>query len=277
MRFRAFLSGIRWIGFALVLLPLSLPVRADELVTLEPRPGVQLQVLVATPDAEPKGVLVIYAGGVGTLALGSRLGQPFIGKYQQVFLVRNRERFVQAGYAVLLPDVPSDRDRLNYLYRLGPLQVDDAVAVLDFARQRFGKVPWVLGTSASSMTVASLGATPDLGIAGVVLSSSVTAVPANAGAYASHPEGTASVRLDAVRVPVLVLAHQDDACELSPATDSAKIMERLTASPRKLARIFTGGSAPQSQACFPLSPHGFFGIEGEVEQAILDFIERPGS
>lgn len=96
-------------------------------------------------------------------------------------------------------------------------------------------------------------------------------------AHASHPEGTASTALHAVKVPALVLAHQDDGCALSPPADSAKLMERLTNSPRKLARTFAGGSAPQPKSCFPLAPHGFFGIESEVEQAILDFIEQPNT
>lgn len=253
------------------------PVQADELITLETRPGVQLKALLMTPEAQPKGVLIIYAGGSGTLALGSRFGQPFVGTYKDVFLIRNRQRFVEAGYAVFLPDVPSDREQLNYLYRLSSLQVDDAQAVIDFVRKRFDQAPWILGTSASSLSVAHIASQADFDLAGIVLSASVTAVPSNARAYASHPEGTASTALHAVRVPALVLADQDDGCDLSPPADSAKLMERLVNSPRKRARTFTGGSAPQSKPCFPLAPHGFFGIESEVEQAILEFIEQQGS
>lgn len=270
-----------WIGLLLALLGVVLPGQAyaDELVTLETRPGVQLKVMVMLPPATPKGVLIAYAGGNGTLGLDTLFGQPVIGNkdYAQAFVVRNRDKFVQAGYALLLPDAPSDRKTLNYMYRLGPQQVDDAIPLIDFARQRFGMAPWLLGTSASALTVGSLGGHPDLALGGIVLISSVTAVPSDYGVYRTHPEGTASTPLGAVRVPALVVAHQDDACELSPPADSAKLMARLSAAPRKAERLITGGDNPRSGPCFALSPHGFLGVEGEVEQAIFDFIEKPGT
>lgn len=258
---------------------LAPPANANELVVLETRPGVQLKLMVLQPEGKPKGVLIAYAGGDGTLGLSAPSGTPVIGNkdYAQGFLIRNREQFVKAGYALLLPDVPSDREKLNYIYRLNEYQVDDALEVVDFAHKRFGMAPWLLGISASSMTVASLGARSEVQLSGIVLMASVTTMPSSYGAHRTHPEGTASTRLSAVTVPALVIAHRDDACELSPPADSAKLMERLVASPRKSARTFTGGDRPRSGPCFALSPHGFFGIERDVEQAIFDFIEKPGS
>lgn len=255
------------------------PAQADELIRLETRPGVELKAAVLEPDGPPKGVLIVYTGGDGTLGLSSFLGKPVIGNkgYESVFLVRNRSKFVKAGYVVVLPDAPQDRKSINYIYRLGEQQVDDAVPLIDWVRKRYGRAPWLLGTSASSMSVANLASRPDMDIAGIVLSASVTTMPSSYGAYRTHPEGTASVPLQNIRVPALVLAHQDDACELSPPADTAKLMERLTASPRKAQRIFTGGLPPQSAACNPLSPHGFFGVEEEVESAILGFIGASAS
>lgn len=273
-------ASSRWVAVVLgAFLALSRVASANELVTLDTRPGVQMKVLVLLPDVKPKGVLIAYAGGDGTLGLTTRLGAPSIGNsdYAQGFLIRNREAFVKAGYVLLLPDVHSDRDKLNYIYRLGVHQVDDASAVVDFAKDRFGVAPWLMGISASSMTVASLGASPDLSVGGIVLMASVTTMPSSYGAYRTHPEGTASTKLSAVKVPALVLAHRDDACELSPPAGSAKLMERLTGAPRKAERTFSGGSSPRSGPCFALSPHGFLGIEGEVERAVIDFIEKPGS
>lgn len=256
-----------------------LPGLASELVTLETRPGVTVSVMVLKPPGPPKGVLIAYVGGEGTLGLTTLLGKAVIGNssYEQGFLVRNREQWVAAGYALLLPDVPSDRKTLNYIYRLGEHQVDDALPVVDLARQRFGMAPWLLGTSASSMTVANLASRPDLQLGGIVLSASVTTMPPSYGAFRTHPEGTASARLQDVTVPALVLAHQDDACELSPPADSAKLVARLTAAPRKTERLFTGGTRPRSGPCLALSPHGFYGVEAEVERAITDFIDNTGS
>jgi len=262
-----------------LLLCWSAHVRAEELITLEPRPGVQLKILVLQPESKPKGVIVAYPGGEGTLRLDTQFGRPIVGNssYAQGFLIRNRDQFVKAGYALLLPDVPSDRQKLDYLYRLGEDQIDDAIAVVDYAQKRFGIAPWMIGISASSMTVASLAANPQMTLGGIVLMASVTAMPPSYSAYRTHPEGTASAQLAEIKVPALVITHRDDACELSPPADSAKIVGRMTGSPRKAERVFEGGSRPRSGPCFALSPHGFFGIEGEVEQAIFHFIEKPGS
>lgn len=249
---------------------------ADELWTLPTRPGVELKVLVLEPEAPPKGVLIAYVGGEGTLGLDTLWGKPVIGntRYEKGFLVRNRHRFVRAGYVVLLPDVPSDRKTMNYIYRLGTEQVNDALPLIDLARQRYGKAPWLLGTSASSMTVGNVASSPDAAIGGIVLSASVTTMPASYGAYRTHPEGTASTRLQEVRVPALVLAHREDGCELSPSTDTSKLTARLSASQRKAEHLFSGGTPAQSAPCMALSPHGFYGIEEQVEQTILDFIEN---
>lgn len=270
----------RWIGLVVaLLLSWSAPVQATELIILESRPGVQLKILVLQPESKPKGVIVAYPGGEGTLGLDTQFGRPIVGNksYAEGFLIRNRDQFVKAGYALLLPDVPSDRQKLDYLYRLGENQIDDAIAVMDYAQKRFGVAPWMIGISASSMTVASLAANPHMSLGGIVLMASVTTMPSSYGAYRTHPEGTASTRLAEIKVPALVVTHRDDACELSPPADSAKIIGRMIASPRKAERVFEGGSRPRSGPCFALSPHGFLGIEGEVEQAIFDFIEKPGS
>ena len=161
-----------------VLMALSSNTQADELLTLQTRPGVEVKVMVLEPKGPPKGVLIAYVGGDGTLGLGTLLGRPVIGNtdYEKAFLVRNRERFVQAGYALLLPDVPSDRKMLHYLYRLGEQQADDAAPVIDWAKQRYGKAPWLLGTSASALTVGNVGSRPDVAIGGIVLIRSGTAV-----------------------------------------------------------------------------------------------------
>ena len=272
-------SLMRWLGCMGLLMGFSGALWADELLTIPTRPGVELKVLLLEPETPPKDVLIAYVGGDGTLGLSTFFGKPVIGNasYEQGFLVRNRQQFVKAGYAVLLPDVPSDRKTMNYIYRLSQQQVDDALPLIELARQRYGKDPWLLGTSASSMTVGNLASSPDAAIAGIVLTASVTTMPSSYGAYRTHPEGTASTKLQDVKVPALVLAHEQDACELSPPVDTAKLMERLTASTRKAERLFTGGFPPKSGACLALSPHGFYGIEEQVEQTIFGFIEKTGS
>lgn len=246
----------------------------SKLVELEVRPGVTMKMMAIEPDVKPKGVLILYAGGRGTIELGSFFGMPSINKYKANFLVRTRDRFVNAGYIVVLPDVPSDRDRLRWSYRLSDEQVTDASSIVEHFQAAYHLPIWLLGTSASSLGVAHAAASLSDQIAGVVLTASVTRFPERASSIKEfYPEGTASTELSNVTVPVLIASNREDACELSPSQDSELIKERLINSPRVDVAYFTGGSPPQSKPCNALSRHGFLGIEEEVVGKILSFID----
>lgn len=263
-----------------VLLALSsgAPARAgSELVNIDVRPGVSMKMMIVEPDAKPKGVLVLYAGGLGTLELGSLFGRPTIGNssYASNFLVRVRDKFVDQGYVVVLPDVPSDRKKLDYIYRLGDDQVTDAKATLAFLKNRYAVPIWLVGTSASSLTVANVASRVSDQISGIVLTASVTQVPSNYAVYSSFPEGTASANLSALKIPVLIVSNSEDACNLSPSSGSELIKARLTNSPRVAVKYFSGGDPPRSEPCNALSRHGFLGIENEVVESIVGFVNAP--
>jgi hypothetical protein len=80
------------------------------------------------------------------------------------------------------------------------------------------------------------------------------------------------VALDRIRVPVLMVHHRDDACRVSRYADTSWAMRRLSAAPKRELLTFSGGDAPQSEACEPLAPHGYFGIEERVIDAITAWI-----
>ncbi len=245
----------------------------SKLVKLEVRPGVIMKTMVIEPDMQPKGVLVLYAGGRGTIELSSFFGTPSINKYKENFLVRTREQFSKGGYIVALPDIPSDQDRLRYSYRLGNDQVADASAIVEHFRSTYQLPIWLLGTSASSLGVAHAAASLSERIDGIVLTASVTRPREHYAVYDEFPEGTASTELAAITIPVIIASNREDACDLSPSADSELIKNRLTNAPRVEVRYFTGGSPPQSKPCNALSRHGFLGIEEEVVGQILSFIE----
>ena len=101
---------------------------------------------------------------------------------------------------------------------------------------------------------------------GIVLTSSVTGVSREMG------ESLQDVALDRIRVPVLMVHHRDDACRVSRYADTSWAMRRLSAAPKRELLTFSGGDAPQSEACEPLAPHGYFGIEERVIDAITAWI-----
>ena len=246
----------------------------NELANIEVRPGVSMKMMILEPDSKPKGVLLLYAGGVGTLELGSFFGRPTIGNnsYASNFLVRVRDKFVDQGYVAALPDVPSDRKKLDYIYRLGDDQVTDAKATVAYLKNRYGLPIWLVGTSASSLSVANAANHVSDQISGIILTASVTQVPSHYAVYSGFPEGTASTNLSALKIPVLIVSNTEDACNLSPSADSELIKNRLTNSPRVEVKYFSGGDTPRSDPCNALSRHGFLGIENDVVASILGFV-----
>jgi hypothetical protein len=80
-----------------------------------------------------------------------------------------------------------------------------------------------------------------------------------------------------IRVPVLSIGHQDDACPCSPggAEGGRKMMAALKQSPRKQHKMGTGGEPPLSkQPCWARTPHGFLGVENDVVRAIAAWITQ---
>jgi pimeloyl-ACP methyl ester carboxylesterase len=99
------------------------------------------------------------------------------------------------------------------------------------------------------------------------------ALPAPAEAARSHADGVAGLRLEAITVPTFILAHAEDACDITPAADTTMLQKRLTRARKVEAKVLTGGSPAQSGPCEARSAHGFFGIEDQAVAAIAGFIK----
>ena len=249
----------------------------NELVSIEVRPNVSMKIMVLEPESKPQGIFLLYAGGVGTLDLGSFLGNPTIGNhsYANNFLVRVRDKFVDQGFIAALPDVPSDRQKLDYKYRLSDDQVLDTKATVAYLKSRYGLPVWLVGTSASSLSVGHAASHLSDQISGIILTASVTQVPSNYAVYSDFPKGTASTNLAAIKTPALIVSNTDDACNLSPSADSELIKIKLNNSRRVAVKYFTGGDTPRSEPCSALSRHGFLGIENDVVASIVKFVNSP--
>ena len=67
-----------------------------------------------------------------------------------------------------------------------------------------------------------------------------------------------------VRVPTLVVADRDDACDVAPPAMVPRVVASMTRSPDVRALFISGGVQASEKACGSLSPHGYYGIEVEV-------------
>jgi pimeloyl-ACP methyl ester carboxylesterase len=248
----------------LLLVPAPANALEETIRTIPSRPGVTESFVLIHPPAAPQASVILFMGGRG--AIGLQRGR--LGPRNTNFLVRTRQRFAERGLLVAVLDVPSDRmTEALVRFRTSAEHAADVRALIVALRAETPVPVWLVGTSMGSVSAASAAARLDEGGPdGVVLTSSVM------GSSREMGESLQDVALERIRVPVLMVHHRDDACRASRYADTSWAMRRLSAAPRKELLTFSGGDAPQSDACEPLAPHGYFGIEERVVEAIVAWI-----
>ena len=228
-----------------------------QVVDLPSRPGVTERMLVLQP-AEPAAVAVLLTGGNGRAEIDAGGA---VGRGKGNFLVRSRERFVAQGLATIVLDAPSDRSDLNGAFRDSPEHAADVGAVVRWAREKFGKPVWLVGTSRGTQSAAAVAlvlqgpSAPD----GIVLTSTIMGTSPR-GAVTARP--VSALPLGELRMPVLVVHHQQDPCPICNPANLPALMARLPAGRAQLL-TYTGGSSV-GPPCEAHSYHGYKGIEDQV-------------
>ena len=251
------------IRLVLLLSLFALPAAAaDTLLTLTPRPGATLRVVVDKPAA-PVGSVILLAGGPGILDIDER-GR--IDKLGGNHLVRTRGDYAKAGWAAYVPDIASDLKGTN-MYRLTTDHAKDLALVVQAARQNGGPVA-IVGTSRGAVSAANYF-TKETGVP-------VDALVISSGVLMVSQGGSASTAgdLSRVRVPVMLLRHDKDSCRSTPPADADRFKALLTAAP-KVEIITLSGGGPQSagaDACGASHYHGFMGVDGEAVAVTLKWL-----
>lgn len=246
----------------------AIAVLAQPVLDLPTRAGVQQRVLVESPVGPPSAAtLVLMMGGSGQLGIypnGSL-------RRDSHFLARVRSLLTARGHAVLLVDAPGDRRDLGGDFRDSAEHAADLGAVIAHARQAFGKPVWVVGHSrgthsaATAATRLSGEAAPD----GIVLAAAILESSALSGATAKPLQESG---LEKVRVPVLVLHHLQDACQVSPA---AKLPELQAKLPAATSRVITyEGGTSRGAFCDVQAFHSFSGIEQQVVDDLSAYVSQ---
>ncbi len=225
---------------------------APKVVDLPTRPGVWQRVLVLSPQA-PKAAALRFPGGPGGLRILPN-GSFQWGKGN--FLVRSSQLFAEQGLLVAVVDAPSDRQGPPYLagFRQRPEHVADIRAVIAWIREQT-KVPvWLVGTSRGTQSAAYV-ATELTGPDGLVLSSTIL----------TDDKGrpVPAMPLGRLRIPVLVVHHEQDGCSHCSFNDVPRLMGKLGNVPKKRLLSFKGGEN-RGDPCEAFAYHGFNGIEREV-------------
>lgn len=232
----------------------------DKLIKLDTRPGVSVSVYTMKRDGAPATVVLLPGGGGG---IGLRDDVPT----SKNFLVRSRDHFAAHGFNVAVVSRPTDKE-LDYEFRVSPAHIEDLRQVVEYLKTDTGLPVWLVGTSRGTVSAAAAAITfGNEKLAGLALTSSVTSNK-RTGAV---PEQ----KLEAIRIPVLVLHHEKDACSVTFPRGARWIIDGLKNTPVKRLVMVSGGAGASGDPCEPLHWHGFIGMEKEAVGLIADWIKNP--
>lgn len=249
----------------------AIPAKALEVVVDIPTRGETMRVLVDAPDNAGAAV-VLLAGGAGRLDI-SASGR--IASLHGNQLVRTRAAYAKAGFIAATPDIAEslkERDGgVRSGYRWAAEQAADLGALVEYLRRQAPKV-YLIGTSRAALSAANAAARlqaaqkPD---AIVITSGMVMQTDAR------QPSVERMVKpLAAITMPVLLVAHENDACPYTPASANEAFRPLLTAAPKVDLVLLKGGQPDKKgQECEADGHHGFAGLDAEVVAAITSWLK----
>jgi hypothetical protein len=240
------------------------------LVTVQTPRGAKQAFILIKPE-KPVASVILFAGGHGALGLKTESTMRW-GALN--FLVRSREKFAAEDLMVAVIDAPSDHQTgMNAVFRMSHDHAEDIGAVAAYLKAQANIPVWVVGTSMGTFSSAN-GAIGASNIDGLVLTSTITRSKPDWKIAQSHRYGVASMALQHITVPTLIVSHRHDACDITPATDAPKLSKRLTKSSKVDVVLLDGGDRPRSEPCEARSRHGFFGIESEAVSKVVQFVKE---
>ena len=257
-----------------------------KVISIESRPNVTVKFLYIFPKSyeEPVAHLILFPGGDGKLGLdrGSIKDTGSLkAAYAFDFLARTRDIWVEQGFSVALPDVPSGQKDLylprrgNAMFRTSPEHKEDIKGIIEFLKSQKDIPVWLVGTSMGTISAANVAAqlTPGT-IDGVVLTSSIFGITQKPLSYGLR--GLSEQELGRIQAPTLWVHNKKDECPLTLFKDVEGFMNMQHNSPKVELIAFEKGTFPRGSPCAPFHYHGFIGIENEVVTTISNWIKRTG-
>lgn len=250
--------------FFTVLILLAFTLFADvspRVIDIPTRSGVSERLLILSAE-NPKAVVVLFAGGHGGIQLSSE------GKFgwgEGNFLMRTRELFVKQGLMVVIVDAPSDRQHEPFLngFRQTQEHAQDIAAVISWLKTQTTAPLWLVGTSRGTQSVAYVAIENPTDIHGIVLTSSIL--------YDAKSNAVSEMKLEKLRMPVLVVHHKNDGCSHCSFDLIPSVMHKLTTTASKEMVAIEGGQT-KGDPCNAFGYHGYNGVEEEVVSKISEWV-----
>jgi pimeloyl-ACP methyl ester carboxylesterase len=212
--------------------------------------------------------VVLFSGGAGGYGQIGEDGWPSGGN----FLIRTGQHWATFPFNLVMVGRPSDGiDLALGGVRAGEQHAADNRAIFKAIKLKSPLPLWVVGTSMGtiSATAAAIDdseASEHL-VAGLVLTSSITAYKA--------PGAVPTQAIEKIRVPTLVLHHENDACKVCRPHEAKDIAGKLKNAPISKTILVNGGSGASGNPCEPLHYHGFIGMQDEAVDLIAAWIINP--
>ena len=237
-------------------------VHADgTLLKVPTRPGVTTT-LYWEATANATATVFLFPGGGGGFGRVEG-GRPT----SQNFLVRSVPYFLANGFNVAIFGRPSDSEDLDYADRIAEAHLTDVRMVIEAVKAKNAGPLWLVGTSRGTVSATATAiAMPD-SIAGLVLTSSIVNY--------KKPGAVPKQDLAAIKLPVLVFHHAQDACPQCRPYEVPAILKGLKSAPVKKEIMVTGGENPSGDVCGAQHWHGFIGMEKQAVDTISAWIRKP--
>ncbi|MCZ6742186.1 MAG: alpha/beta hydrolase [Alphaproteobacteria bacterium] len=266
MNFNTARSALGWGLLALALSTLA-PVpaaSAEEVVEIKTRPGVTVKFILRGPRTGNPPIAILFAGSEGVIDLDNWDGS---GNPTGNFLVRTRKHWVKHNLLVAVPDAPSDMQDGMTQWRTSADHATDIRAVIAYLRCTSAGPVFLVGTSRGTISAAGIAAHLAPGeLGGIVLTATVTRY------NRAGEDRVQSVKLEKIRVPVLLAHHQDDLCYATVFEDLPALAKEFTGAPRVDIKGYKGGGNYRGSECRARSAHGFRGIEKRVVRELAAWI-----
>jgi dienelactone hydrolase len=242
------------------------PAATQKVVDIPTRAGVTQRFLYIEP-ANAKGSVVLMAGGHGGVRI---FPNGSIGWGDDIFVVRARQLFADAGFAVAVIGAPSDRQTLSS-FRETPEHAADIKAVMAWLKQQTPGPSWLVGTSRGTYSASSIAtqlSPAQGGPDGIVLTSTMLT---DSIITRSNERSVPQMPLEQITVPVLVVHHEQDGCFPCQFSNMPLLMNKLAKPPKADLIAFTGGQS-KGDPCGSMAYHGFNGLEAEVVSKITSWM-----
>ena len=242
----------------------SLAFAEEQLINLpiDGRSNDHIPILQNKKTNDAINLILIPGGNAGTGEIKNGIPS------SQNFLVRSRGHFDAAGFNtyVLFRAKSVAPNAMATSYRNDKEHMREIQSLIKHITSNNSGPIWLVGTSMGTISATSaVLQLANSNIKGLVLTASI---------LNTAPGNLASQSLQEIKLPVLMIHHEADACFACVPTEAKALFMNFKNSQNKDFKMFGGGGPVSGDPCNNQHWHGFIGIESQVTAHIVKWIKE---